>query len=145
LTVAAIAGDAVNYAIGHYLGPKVLSGNGRFLKREYLERTQRFYDRYGGKTIILARFVPIVRTFAPFLAGVGKMSYVRFASFNVIGAVIWIFLFTLGGYFFGNIKIVKENFTLVILAIVGISILPAIIEMWRERNRPAEQPTSGAG
>jgi membrane-associated protein len=144
LTVAAILGDAVNYSIGHFLGPKVLTGNWRFLKREYLERTQRFYDRYGGKTIILARFVPIVRTFAPFLAGVGKMSYVRFASFNVIGALIWIFLFTLGGYFFGNIKLVKENFTLVILAIVGISILPAIIEMWRERNRPAEQPTSGA-
>jgi membrane-associated protein len=138
LTVAAIAGDAVNYAIGHYLGPKVLSGNYRFLKREYLERTQHFYERYGGKTIILARFVPIIRTFAPFLAGVGKMSYWKFASYNVAGAILWIFIFTLGGYFFGNIKLVRENFTLVILAVVGISILPAVIEYWRERRRMAQ-------
>jgi len=138
LTVAAIGGDALNYAIGHYLGPKVLSGNRRFLKREYLERTQRFYEKYGGKTIILARFVPIIRTFAPFLAGVGEMSYLRFASYNVVGALLWIGLFTLGGYFFGNIAIVKENFPLVIVAIVVISVLPPVVEMWRERRRAAQ-------
>lgn len=138
LTVAAIGGDALNYSIGHYLGPKVLSGNRRFLKREYLERTQRFYERYGGKTIILARFVPIIRTFAPFLAGVGEMRYLRFASYNVVGAVLWIGIFTLGGYFFGNIPLVKKNFTLVILAIVVISVMPAFVEMWRERKRGSQ-------
>jgi membrane-associated protein len=134
LIVAAILGDAVNYSIGRALGPRVLSGKHRFLKREYLDRTQRFYERYGGKTIIFARFVPIVRTFAPFLAGVGSMNYGRFALYNVTGAVLWIVLFVLGGYFFGNIPIVKENFTLVILAVIVVSIMPAVIEAWRSRR-----------
>ncbi len=133
LSVAAIAGDALNYGIGHYLGPKVLTSNRRFLKREYLDRTHRFYEKYGGKTIIIARFVPIIRTFAPFLAGVGSMTYVRFASYNILGGILWIALFVVGGFFFGNLLFVKNNFTLVILAIIFISILPGIIEAWRQR------------
>ena len=135
LTAAAVAGDAVNYAIGNYLGPKVLSGDGRFLKRKYLERTQQFYDKYGGKTIVLARFVPIVRTFAPFLAGVGTMSYWRFSSFNILGALLWVSVCMLSGYFFGNIPWVKERFEIVLLAIIFVSILPGVIEAWRARRR----------
>lgn len=135
LTIAAVVGDAINYSIGHYMGPKVLTGNSRFLKREYLEKTRHFYERYGGKTIILARFVPIVRTFAPFLAGVGKMSYVKFASYNIVGAVLWICACTLAGYFFGNLEVVKNNFTLVVLGIVFVSVLPAAIEFFRSRSR----------
>ena len=134
LSVAAIGGDAVNYSIGKFLGPKVLTRDGRFLKRKYLERTHRFYERHGGKTIILARFVPIVRTFAPFLAGVGEMSYWRFASYNIVGAILWISLFILGGYLFGNIPQVKSNFTLVIMGIVLVSVLPMMIELWRNRR-----------
>jgi membrane-associated protein len=134
LIVAAILGDAVNYSIGRALGPRVLSGKHRFLKQEYLQRTQRFYERYGGKTIIFARFVPIIRTFAPFLAGVGSMNYGRFALFNVTGAVLWIVLFVLGGFFFGNIPLVKDNFTLVILGVIVVSVLPAVIEAWRGRR-----------
>ena len=134
LSVAAIGGDAENYSIGKFLGPKVLTRDGRFLKRKYLERTHRFYERHGGKTIILARFVPIVRTFAPFLAGVGEMSYWRFASYNIVGAILWISLFILGGYLFGNIPQVKSNFTLVIMGIVLISVLPMVVELWRNRR-----------
>lgn len=145
LFIAAVLGDAVNYAIGHYLGPKVVSRDGRFLKKRYIDRTREFYERYGGKTIILARFVPIVRTFAPFLAGVGSMSYWRFASYNVVGAALWIGIFVLGGYFFGTREIVKNNFTLVILAIVAISIMPAVYEAWRARreSRAAASATGG--
>src|SRR5215469_2379560 len=109
LVVAAIAGDAVNYAIGFYLGPRALRADGRFLKKAYLEKTQAFYQRYGAKTIVLARFVPIVRTFAPFLAGVGKMQYARFAIYNVAGALLWVLACTLAGFFFGNIPVVKNN------------------------------------
>jgi membrane-associated protein len=134
LIVAAILGDAVNYSIGLYLGPKVLTGRYRFLKPEYLEKTQRFYEKYGGKTIVIARFVPIVRTFAPFLAGVGRMSYSRFAMYNISGAILWIVLLTMAGYLFGNIPIVRKNFTLVIFAIIIISILPAVIETVRSRK-----------
>ena len=137
LAIAAIAGDALNYSIGHYMGPRVLSSNGRFLKRAYIDRTQRFFEKYGGKTIVFARFVPIVRTFAPFLAGVGRMTYWRFASYNVLGAILWIAIFVGGGYFFGNIAVVKRNFTLVILAIIAVSLLPAAIEWWRHRQAPA--------
>ncbi len=137
LTVAAVLGDAANYSIGYFLGPKVLSGKSRFLKPEYLEKTHRFYERYGGKTIVIARFVPIVRTFAPFLAGVGRMSYFTFAAYNVFGAVLWIFICTLAGYFFGNLEVVKKNFTLVILGIIFISILPALVEYLRTRRQPA--------
>jgi membrane-associated protein len=137
LVVAAVLGDAANYSIGYFLGPKVLSGKSRFLRPEYLEKTHRFYERYGGKTIVIARFVPIVRTFAPFLAGVGRMSYWSFAAYNVAGAILWILVCTLAGYFFGNLEIVQKNFTLVVLAIVFISILPALIEFLRSRRQPA--------
>lgn len=133
LIVAAILGDAVNYTIGRYMGPKVLERESRIFKKEYLEKTQRFYERYGGKTIVFARFVPIVRTFAPFLAGVGKMKYTNFALYNVLGGVIWIVLFVLAGQFFGNIPAVKHNFTLVIMAIIVLSIMPAVIETMKAR------------
>jgi len=131
LGVASVAGDAVNYAIGNYMGPKVLTRDGRFLKKKYLDRTHQFFERYGGKTIILARFVPIVRTFAPFLAGVGSMSYRQFAKYNIIGAVLWISLCLFAGYFFGRIEWVQKNFEVVLLAIIFISILPAVFEAWR--------------
>jgi len=133
LIIAAILGDALNYTIGRYLGPKVLQENSRIFKREYLDKTQKFYERYGGKTIIFARFVPIVRTFAPFLAGVGKMKYTQFAVYNVVGGIVWIVLFVSAGLFFGNIPAVKHNFTLVILAIIVLSILPAVFETMKAK------------
>jgi membrane-associated protein len=135
LIVAAIAGDTVNYWIGARIGPRAFSGNVRFLKQEYLVRTTEFYEKHGGKTIVLARFIPIVRTFAPFVAGVGRMNYARFLAYNVVGAVVWVTLFTLAGFYFGNIPAVKENFTLVILAIIGVSVLPIAIEMLKARRR----------
>jgi membrane-associated protein len=136
LTVAAVLGDAVNYAIGYFMGPKVFSQpDSRFLKREYLDRTHQFYEKYGGKTIIIARFVPIVRTFAPFVAGVGSMTYVKFASYNVIGGLLWVGVCVFAGYAFGNIPVVQENFTLVILGIIFVSILPGIIELLRQRQQ----------
>ena len=136
LTIAAILGDSVNYAIGHYMGPKVFSKkDSRIFKKEYLDKTHRFYEKYGAKTIIFARFVPIVRTFAPFVAGIGAMSYGKFLTYNVVGGVAWICLFVLGGYFFGGLPIVKENFTAVILAIIVISIMPGVIEYIRSRKR----------
>jgi membrane-associated protein len=137
LVAAAILGDTVNYWVGAYVGPRAFSGNVRFLRKEYLERTHAFYEKHGGKTIILARFVPIIRTFAPFVAGVGAMSYPKFLTYNVVGAVLWVGLFVLGGYFFGNIRMVRENFTLVILAIIAISIMPVVFEALRARRRPA--------
>jgi len=138
LSVAAVLGDATNYAIGHFMGPKVFSREeSRFLKKEYLDRTHQFYEKYGGKTIIIARFVPIVRTFAPFVAGVGSMTYWRFASYNVIGGVVWIAVCLFAGYAFGNLPVVKENFTLVILAIIFVSILPGLIEWLRQRQQQA--------
>jgi membrane-associated protein len=137
LTAAAILGDTLNYWIGAYIGPRAFSGNVRFLRKEYLDRTHAFYEKHGGKTIILARFVPIIRTFAPFVAGVGAMSYPKFLTYNVVGALLWVGLFVLGGYFFGNIRTVRENFTLVILAIIAISILPLVFEAVRARSRPA--------
>lgn len=138
LTIAAIVGDTVNYWVGSYVGPRAFGGQVRFLKTEYLERTHAFYEKHGGKTIILARFIPIIRTFAPFVAGVGAMSYPKFLTYNIVGAVIWVGLFVLGGYFFGNIPTVRQNFTLVILAIVAISVLPIVIEAVRSRrSRPA--------
>ena len=140
LSVAAITGDAVNYAIGYFMGPKVFSQEqGRFLKKEYLDRTHQFYEKYGGKTIIFARFVPIVRTFAPFVAGVGTMTYWKFASYNVVGGIAWIAICLLAGYAFGNIPVVKQNFTLVLLAIIFISILPGLLEYWRQRQQHAQQ------
>jgi membrane-associated protein len=134
LCVAAVLGDTVNYWIGHTIGPRAFSGNVRFLKKEYLERTEAFYAKHGGKTIILARFVPIVRTFAPFVAGVGKMSYIHFISYNFIGGILWVSIFTFMGYFFGNLPFVKENFSLVVIAIILISVLPAVYEVVKERQ-----------
>lgn len=135
LIVAAIIGDTVNYWIGSYIGPRAFRGDIRFLRKEYLDRTHAFYERHGGKTIIMARFVPIIRTFAPFVAGVGAMSYGKFLTYNVVGAVLWVGLFVLGGYFFGNIRVVRENFTLVILAIIVLSVLPIAVEALRARRR----------
>ncbi len=136
LSVAAVGGDTVNYWIGHYVGPKVFSKEDvRFLNKKYLDRTHEFYEKHGGKTIILARFIPIIRTFAPFVAGIGKMTYGRFFSYNVFGGLAWIAIFLFGGYFFGNIPLVKRNFTLVILAIIFISVLPAVIEFLNQRRR----------
>ena len=138
LTIAAILGDSLNYAIGHYMGPKVFSKkDSRIFRKEYLDKTHRFYEKYGAKTIILARFVPIVRTFAPFVAGIGAMSYGRFLTYNIVGGVLWICLFVLGGYFFGGLPIVKQNFTLVILAIIALSIMPGVIEFIRARRQSA--------
>jgi membrane-associated protein len=135
LTLAAILGDTLNYWIGHFIGPRAFSGNVRFLKKEYLDRTHGFYEKHGGKTIILARFIPIIRTFAPFVAGVGAMDYPRFFFFNVIGAVLWVALFTFGGYFFGNLPFVRDNFTIVILAIIVISVLPGVFEFLRDKYK----------
>jgi membrane-associated protein len=136
LLLAAILGDAVNYFVGLTVGPKVFtSETSKLLNRSHLLRTQAFYDRYGGKTIIIARFIPIVRTFAPFVAGIGKMQYRRFLSFNVVGAVAWVVLFVPAGYVFGNLEIVKKSFHLVIFAIIGLSVLPAVIEFARERAK----------
>ena len=136
LTIAAIAGDTVNYWIGSYIGPKAFQyEKSRFFKKEYLVRTHEFYEKHGGKTIIIARFMPIIRTFAPFVAGVGKMTYGKFLTYNVAGGILWIVLFVLGGYFFGNIPFVKKNFTVVIFAIIFLSILPGIIEFIRHKAR----------
>jgi membrane-associated protein len=139
LSLAAILGDTVNYWIGHFIGPRAFSGNIRFLKKEYLDRTHEFYEKHGGKTIILARFIPIIRTFAPFVAGIGAMDYPHFFLFNVIGAVLWVALFTFGGYFFGNLPFVKDNFTIVILAIIAISVLPGVIEFLREKFKSRKE------
>jgi membrane-associated protein len=135
LIFAAVLGDTVNYWIGAALGKRLLTGRfGRFVKQEHLDRTHAFYERYGSKTIVIARFVPIVRTFAPFVAGLGRMSYGRFTAYNVVGGVLWVLICTLAGYFFGNLPVVQENFSLVILAIIGISVLPAVIEILRARS-----------
>ena len=138
LAGAAILGDTVNYWIGAVVGPKVFhKENVRFLNRKHLERTHQFYERYGGKTIVIARFVPIVRTFAPFVAGIGKMTYVHFLAYNVIGGVAWVLSFVFAGFWFGNIPVVKRNFTFVIFAIIVISVMPAVIEVIRQRARTA--------
>lgn len=138
LFIAAVLGDAVNYGVGHYLGPRVFkSKESRWLNPRHLERAHAFYERHGGKTIIIARFVPIVRTYAPFVAGAASMPYPRFALYNVTGAALWVVSLAYAGYFFGNIPVIKNNLTLVILAIIFLSILPGIIEYLRHRNRPA--------
>ena len=134
LTAAAILGDTVNYAAGHYFGEKVFRPDARVLKQEYLDRTHQFFERHGGKTIVIARFVPIIRTFAPFVAGAGSMTYRHFLFYNVTGAIAWTASFLYGGYFFGNLPFVKQNFTLVILAIILLSIMPGVIEYWRHRR-----------
>ncbi|MBN1888055.1 MAG: DedA family protein [Thermoflexales bacterium] len=142
LFTAAVVGDGVNYWIGHAIGPRVFERDYRFLKREYLVKTQKFYEKHGGKTIVLARFVPIVRTFAPFVAGVGTMAYRRFVIYNVLGAFLWTALFIFGGYFFGNIPIVKQNFEIVVVAIIMISVLPMGVEYLRSRNPAASEPAA---
>jgi len=134
LSIAAVAGNMVNYTIGYFVGPKIFHReNVRFLNKAYLDRTYRFYEKHGGKTIVIARFIPIIRTFAPFVAGIGKMTYPRFFFYNVIGSVSWIAIFILGGYYFGNLPTVKNNFTLVIFTIIIISMLPVVIEYIHQR------------
>jgi len=132
MMVAAVLGDAVNYSIGHYLGDRAY--NIKWIKREHLEKTHAFFEKHGGKAIFLARFVPIVRTFAPFVAGIGKMSYAYFATYNVVGGITWVATFSLLGYFFGNIPFVQKNFELVIIAIILVSVLPMFFEWWKARR-----------
>jgi len=147
LSVAGILGDTVNYWIGKYFGHKITARpDSRFIKKKYIDKTHEFYERYGGKTIIIARFVPIVRTFAPFVAGLGAMTYRKFFAYNVIGALLWVGLCTGGGYLFGGMKVVQDNFSLVILGIIFVSILPGIIEIVRHRRaaaRAAQVPSEG--
>jgi membrane-associated protein len=138
LLIAAILGDAVNYSIGRKLGPKVFSSEtSRLLNRQHLDKAQAFYNKYGGKAIFLARFLPIVRTFAPFVAGIGKMNYARFWMFNVTGAICWVGIFLTAGYYFGNIPSVKKNFSLVILGIIVVSVLPVLYEWYKARKESA--------
>ncbi len=141
LMAAAILGDTVNYWIGHTLGERAYQS--RWVKKEYLDRTHAFFEKHGGKTIFLARFVPIVRTFAPFVAGVGRMSYGYFLSYNLFGGIVWVALFTFAGYFFGNIPFIKHNFSLVILAIILISVLPMVVEFWRSRREKKQAEVPG--
>ncbi|MBR9704891.1 DedA family protein [Candidatus Pacearchaeota archaeon] len=139
LIFAAIIGDTVNYWIGNFIGPKVFKENSKLLKRKYLIKTQKFYEKYGGKTIILARFIPIIRTFAPFVAGIGKMQYKKFLAYNIIGAIIWVLLFALAGFYFGNIPLIKDNFEIAIIVIIFISILPPLIEFIRHKFKEKKQ------
>lgn len=141
LGFSAVLGDTANYWIGHYIGPRAFSGEIRFLKKEYLDRTHAFYEKHGGKTIILARFIPIIRTFAPFVAGIGAMTYGKFIAYNVVGGLLWVALFTFGGYFFGGFKFVQDNFSFVVLAIIFISVLPAVVEVVRDRVRKRREAT----
>ncbi|GAP09250.1 uncharacterized membrane-associated protein [Bellilinea caldifistulae] len=134
LMAAAVIGDSANYWIGNKVGSRVFEEDTRWVKREYLERTQKFYEKHGGKTILLARFVPIVRTFAPFVAGIGKMRYGYFLTYNIVGGTLWVSLFLWGGYFFGGLPFVEKNFSLVIIAIVLISVLPAVWETLKARR-----------
>jgi membrane-associated protein len=134
LCIAAIAGDTVNYWIGNYIGPKIFERKKiRFLKKEHLQRTHEFYERHGGKTIIIARFIPIIRTFAPFVAGIGSMTYLKFITYNVAGGIAWVLLFVFAGFYFGNLPFVKNNFSFVIIAIIIISVLPGIYEFIRQK------------
>ena len=136
LSIAAVVGDTINYWLGTILGPRIFRGeNVRFLNRKHLDKTHEFFERYGGKTIILARFMPIVRTFAPFVAGMGKMTYSRFMAYNVIGGLVWIQLFLLAGYWFANFPWVKDNFPAVMLGIIFVSIIPIVVEVFLERRR----------
>jgi len=139
LTIAAVLGDTINYWIGHFIGVKLFDKYPRILKKEYLDRTHKFYEKHGGITIIIARFIPIVRTFAPFVAGIGSMSYSKFITYNIIGGIAWCALFVYAGYFFGNISFIKNNFSIVIITIIFISILPGIMEFLRHKMK--KQPT----
>lgn len=142
LMVAAVAGDTLNYWIGHLIGPRAFSGNVRFLKKEYLDRTHAFYEKHGGKTIVIARFIPIIRTFAPFVAGVGRMRYGYFITYNIVGGLIWTALFVFGGYFFGNLPFVQDHFSLIIIAIIVISAIPAVIEAVKARQDGAAKKSA---
>lgn len=133
--LATFLGDSANYWIGYFLGSKIAGENSRFIKKEHLERTHRFYEKHGGKTIILARYLPIIRTFAPFVAGVGKMKYTRFLTYSFIGSITWISIFILVGYFFGNLPFIKSNFSIVIIAIISITLIPAVLEVIRQRRQ----------
>ena len=136
LASAAIIGDSVNYWIGTYVGPKAFkAGGSKFFKKEYLNRTHEFYEKHGGKTIVIARFIPIIRTFAPFIAGIGKMSYPHFLFYNVMGALLWVGLFIFGGFYFGNLTVVKDNFFLVVLGIIFISLLPGFYEFFSQKRK----------
>ncbi|NCO97180.1 MAG: hypothetical protein COY38_00770 [Candidatus Aenigmarchaeota archaeon CG_4_10_14_0_8_um_filter_37_24] len=135
LSLATIIGDTVNYWAGHFFGPRIFRKDTRILKKEYLDETYKFYEKHGGKTIILARFIPIIRTFAPFVAGIGKMSYSRFIIYNIIGGISWISLFLFGGYYLGNIPIVKENLSLVILLIIFVSLLPSAVKFFFRKKK----------
>ncbi|EKN4767064.1 TPA: DedA family protein [Yersinia enterocolitica] len=140
MVTAAILGDAINYTIGRVFGEKLFSNpDSKIFRRSYLDKTHQFYEKHGGKAIILARFVPIIRTFAPFVAGMGKMSYRHFATYNVIGALVWVLLFTYAGYWFGNMPFVQDNLKLLIVAIIVVSILPGVFEVWRHRRAAARQ------
>ncbi|MCW7763062.1 DedA family protein [Photorhabdus luminescens] len=142
MIIAAVIGDAVNYAIGRIFGERLFTNpNSKIFRRSYLDKTHEFYEKHGGKAIILARFVPIIRTFAPFVAGMGKMSYRHFAAYNVIGALVWVLLFTYSGYIFGDMPMVQQNLKLLIVAIIFISILPGVIEIWRHRRMVMKQKT----
>jgi len=144
LFVAAVVGDTVNYWIGHTIGPRAFDQNIRFLKRDYLDRTQEFYEKHGGKTIVLARFVPIVRTFAPFVAGVGTMNYSRFIVYNVVGGFVWTGIFIWLGYFFGNMPFVQKNFELVIIIIILVSVLLMVVEYFRNRGKKEKHTSTVA-
>jgi len=133
ICAAAVLGDTVNYWVGHIIGPRAFTMDTWFLRKKYLDQTHEFFERYGGKTIIIARFVPIVRTFAPFVAGVGSMTYPRFLSYNVIGGVMWVTVCIFSGFFFGSIPVVKRNFTIVLLGIIFVSVLPTLVEYLRQR------------
>lgn len=135
LFAAAVLGDAANYWLGHHIGKKIFEKDRPFISEDYLKRTQNFYEKHGKKTIILARFVPIIRTFAPFIAGVGRMNYTRFAGYNALGAILWVGVAVWAGYFFGNVPFVKAHFELVILAIIFISLIPAVFEFWKHRRK----------
>ena len=134
LFVAVLAGDNLNYWIGRWVGPRAFTGEMRFFRREYLDRTRAFFGRHGGKTIILARFIPIVRTFTPFVAGIGAMTYPRFLAYSIAGGALWVSGLIWAGYFFGNLPVVRDNFSLVILAIIGLSVVPIIVGIVKERR-----------
>jgi membrane-associated protein len=138
LSIAAVIGDTVNYSIGHYIGPKAFSGEIKYLKKEHLDRTHEFYEKHGGKTIILARFIPIIRTFAPFVAGIGAMTYGHFILYNVIGGISWVAIFIFGGFYFGNLPFVRDNFEIVIFTIIFISFIPPVLEFFKARKEMKE-------
>ena len=141
LSIAAVIGDTVNYSIGHYIGPKAFSGEIKYLKKEHLDRTHEFYEKHGGKTIILARFIPIIRTFAPFVAGIGAMRYSHFILYNVIGGISWVAIFIFGGFYFGNLPFVRDNFEIVIFTIIFISFIPPVLEFFKARKEMKENKT----